>query len=136
MSNFRFDITSDTNLAAVLTVAFTWHHQASHWAIQFRREDGDGPDRLILFWSDPKDHVGTLKTHKPERFLNPVHDNSALELVAGWLKGLKDEAYGPKPDIDGSVRRGFHIYNESWGCIEGCPYAFMAVEPAWIEYHK
>lgn len=32
--------------------------------------------------------------------------------------------------------KGFHVYNEAWGRIEGTSYGFLAVKPMWAWFGK
>ena len=115
MDNFRFDITSDKNLDAVLTVAFSEHKKATHW----KKEE----KRLILAWHQP-----SQEGFYP--FISPVDAETVKPFILAWLQ----EQPQPKNWGDVWVRKAFRVYNEGWGHIDGNHYAFVAIEPAeaWI----
>jgi len=51
-----------------------------------------------------------------------------------WLKQV---SYPPEPDHDGSNGKGWIVYTNEWGEVEGHGYRSMiAIEPEWREYHK
>jgi hypothetical protein len=113
----RFDITSDSNLEAILQIAFARHKTAKGWRI-------DGK-RLLLSWSNDGDRWNS--------FLTPTDASTAVAPITAWLKSQK---YGTVPPCDGSVVEGFRVYNENWGHIGDDHYAFVAIEPELIIYGK
>lgn len=120
--DFRFDITSDRNLEKILDIAFSRHAKASGW----RSED----NRLILSWYNENNYKQPAKWNA---FMAPLDPEGVAPMALEWLKG---QEYGNEPDTDGHNNKGFRVYNESWGYINSDPYAFVAIEPAWITYGK
>lgn len=57
----------------------------------------------------------------------------AVPFAWGWLK---KQDYGREPDHDGSNQKGFLIYNEDWGHVDGDSYAFIAIKPEWAMQGK
>lgn len=81
-------------------------------------------NRLTFYWVEAKN---TLKLPYP---MLPAE---AAKFAYNWLKHSE---YGPKPDIDGSCKHGWRIFNEAWGHVGGHSEAFIAIEPAWAMYGK
>lgn len=53
--------------------------------------------------------------------------------VAGWLE---EADYGTEPRTDGSVAKGFHMFNERWEQVNGDHTIWFAIEPHWVVYGK
>lgn len=121
-NDFRFDITTDRNLEDLLKIAFSRHSKASGWRV----ENG----RLILSWHN---ETAYNKPAKWNAFMTPLDPAGVAPMVLEWLKG---QDFGKEPDTDGHNKKGFRVYNESWGRIGNDPYAFVAIEPEWITYGK
>jgi hypothetical protein len=135
VSTYRFDITADLRDAREImsTIVFRDFTKVVGYMV---REGGilktwegvrEVPKRLILCWakSSARDYVEFPETLSLEE---------SLDFLIYWLE-LNDPDE-KEPDIDGTVRRGFRIYNESWGHIENDHYAFVAATPTWAEYGK
>jgi hypothetical protein len=122
VDNFRFDITNDRDLQPGLTLAFSKHREAVAWRI----DTHDGQPRILLAW--------TITGEGWIPFPVPIGPEHAATLIEEWLKV---QEYGLQPGHDGSIGRGFRLYNEAWGHVEpyGWP-AFVAVEPCWAWYGK
>jgi hypothetical protein len=117
--NFRFDL-SCAPLDESLAIAFRGAAggKATHW-----RADTD-PVRLVLAWHDTPGF-----TPLPV----PLDAEGAAVFVKAWLAAAE---YGPEFDHDGDNGKSWRIYNESWGHVDGCHYAFVAIEPLWAMYGK
>lgn len=116
--DFRFEIASDRKLKEILELAFSHHSTADGW----KEENG----AFVLSWYN-KENGGW------NAFPGSLTPAEVEPLVISWLK---NQDYGYEPDIDGSNRKGFLVYNESYGRINNDPYAFVAIKPEWISYHK
>lgn len=132
--NFHFDLTG-VPLEKCLDIAFggSASKRATHWLVQGPDEGKQYPHtkhgtRLLLAWVDPK---GTGGDWIP--FPAPLTAEQAVETVKSWLNTAD---YGNQPDHDGDNGRGWRIYNESWGHVDGMWQAFVAIEPAWLMYGK
>lgn len=117
--SFRFDFTDDTGLEEIMALAFRKHTQgAGGWGVV----DGS----LIFYWG---------KADEP--FISPfpvkVNSDAAAEITKSWLA---EQDYGKCPNIDGSVKKGFRVYNEAWGHAGGTYQGFVAIKPAWTMYGK
>lgn len=120
--NFHFDITG-ADLLLSLQVAFSEFSTATHWSEEHLRP---GIPCLVFYWHDPnKANAHPFPTRmKPE---------DLVEVIKGWLKS---QDYGKADDCDGSVSKGWRVFNEKWGRIADNSYAFVAVEPEWLEHSK
>lgn len=121
-NDFRFDITSDRNLEDILKIAFSRNSKAAGWRVEGKR--------LILSWHNETDYKNPGRWNA---FITPMTAESVFSTVIEWLKA---QDFGPEPDTDGHNKKGFRVYNESWGRVGNDPYAFVAIEPEWITYDK
>ena len=117
MDNFRVDVTAegDDRLRAVL--ALFDHDTVVGYRTDARR-------RLVFYWSD---------SEKAIALPFPMTIEQAADFAIGWLRHAD---YGDEPDHDGSNGKGWRIYNEAWGHVDGDWSAFVAIEPAWAMYGK
>lgn len=117
--NFRFDITG-APLDQCLDIAIIGApgKKVVGWSV-----DTDGR-RLVLYWS-----TSPRATPLPA----PLKGEALLGFVKSWLESVN---YDSEPDHDGSNSRGWRVYNENWGHIGNDPYAFAAIEPAWLMHGK
>lgn len=83
---------------------------------------------LILLWAEDT-------YNKSTPLLTPLDWQNSANLAWTWLKNQRQEKYPPYPDIDGSVREGYKVYNEDWGHVVS-HYAILAVKPSWALYGK
>jgi len=83
---------------------------------------------MLLWWALP-DVVPAGVYKLPSK----TKVTSLESMIKDWLA---DQDYGESPDTDGSVSKGWRVYNESWGHIGDNWRAFVAIEPAWLEYGK
>ena len=87
---------------------------------------------FCLFWSEPKDwHIAPVKELPYEMKVNRIAD-----LVWDWLEDVPKEQHGEYLDHDGSMGRGFRMWNESWTHVGGSPYGICAVRPIFAWYGK
>lgn len=117
MDNFRIDVTAegDDRLRAVLAL-FDHDTVVGYQA--------DGRRRLVFYWTD---------SEKATALPFPMTMEQAADFAIGWLEHAD---YGDEPDHDGSNGKGWRIYNEDWGHVDGDWSAFVAIEPAWAMYGK
>lgn len=115
--NIRFDLTG-VPLGLSLEVAATAWKKTVGW-----REDTEN-NRLVFYWV-PSSASHPLPT--------PMQTYKLEGMITAWLAAAD---YGPEPDLDGSVSKGWRVYNEVWGSVGGDHMAFLAIEPVWLEYHK
>lgn len=85
------------------------------------------PERMVFFWGNAAE--GTDKVRLPFR----MDAAGAADFATRWLA---EADYGPHPDHDGDSKRGWHLYNESWGRVDDDFCAIIAVAPSWSLYGK
>ena len=61
---------------------------------------------------------------------------AAADVAWGWLQEREDKEYRDYIDHDGSMGRGFRVYNESWAHVADSVYGILAVQPVWAWYGK
>lgn len=127
MDNFKFDITSDRDLEAILKLALKGAPGGKVVAYRVEQQEKE-PTRLVLCWHESaRDSIPLLA---------PVTVEGLFPLVIAWLDNHDYFKKTRGPDHDGDNGRGFRVYNESWGRVGGDSYAFAAVEPEWAWYGK
>lgn len=82
---------------------------------------GEDGEWIVFYWSETK---GLKLPGK-------MNAEAVAGLVASWLLGRTP--VGEKPDIDGSVSRGFELTTESERFDS---YEQFRVRPIWAEHHK
>lgn len=151
MDNFRIDITSEgqEQLAAAMSLAFGRFRQAVGYAIRepvaaerYAFDDDDlqkkhgwmlkekssaSPKRLVFYWSDYQNREDVVAL--PFK----MDAAGAADFATRWLAELD---YGKQPDHDGDNEKGWRLYCEGWGHVDGDSSAFVAVAPAWAMYGK
>lgn len=119
VSREAFDLTF--NLFFLSEYSNATECKATHWI--------DHPEKgLILLWSEDRYNNST-------KMLAPLNWKEAASLSWSWLTSLPKDRYPAYPDIDGSVEKGYTIYNEAWGHVIS-HYAILAVKPSWALYGK
>lgn len=124
--NFRFDITAWRGhykdgrdvLLDCMNLAFSGQ-TATHWSATSKR--------LILFWIAPDQRFNA------QALICKTSAAGMAPMVREWLAAAE---YGPEPDHDGSNSKGWRIFNEAWGHVEGESYAICGIEPAWLMHGK
>ena len=125
MDNRRFDIIDQDRLREWIACC-VGRQTAIGWSAHAR--DENGPARLLFFWMAPPKVVRGF-TNLPFK----ATDQDIAIITQRWL----DEAnYGPEPDHDGDNGKGFRLFCEDWGHVDGHPEAFLAVTTAWAMYGK
>lgn len=118
MDNFQFDMTSQG--ADTLKAALSLFNPPG------RRVEGYSADKkkLVLYWGD---------SPRATKLPFPMSLDEAADFAAGWLKHAD---YGREPDHDGDNGKGWRLYCEGWGHVDGDHCAFAAVQPVWAMYGK
>lgn len=147
MDNFRLDVTSEGDLGPVMALAFGQDRKAVGYAVRNPREGErwaeedcqkhphlwrnwkvePRPHRLVFYWSIKE---GTADVVKLPFELDSI---GAADFAKRWLA---EQEYGREPDHDGDNGKGWRVYNESWGHVDGDWSAFIAVSPSWATYGK
>lgn len=119
--NFHFDITG-APLFDCLNIAWIGApgRKATNWVVEHR----ENKSRLILAWSEDINFI---------KLPVPMSAEECEPFVMAWLRTAD---YGESPDHDGDNSKGWRVYNEAWGRIEGYTYSFVAIEPVWLMYGK
>lgn len=113
---FLIEHRSDDVLRAALEIAFE-KEEASHWKI-------DPKDGLVFLWHGDNDAAPLPGKMGAEQ---------AFVLARTWLRA---EPMPKKPDLDGSLQRGFRVHRDYWGHAGGSFYAIIAVAPCWAQFGK
>jgi zinc transporter ZupT len=122
MDNFCINIISEgqDHLTAALKLGFR-DYKATFYAVS--------PDakRLTYFWSDPSGHI----CHSlPFKFTHA----DAASFTHRWLQ--ESASYSNEPDIDGSCGKGWRVFTDSLGHVDGIWQSIVAIEPVWAMYGK
>lgn len=83
------------------------------------------PVETLVLYQD-KVPVGT-------RLAYPHTLDDLSRLVHGWLTHA---SYGPEPDIDGHCVKGYRLFTDEFGDVEGDAFALIATQPMWAIVHK
>lgn len=130
MDNGVIDIRSEGRKCFDLAfqLFFDDHAKATHYL--------DHPEKgLIFLWHDDTFYIGTTKV-TANRLPYTMDWKAAADLAWGWLQEQPDDKYQEYIDHDGSMGRGFRVYNESWTHVAGSFYGILAVLPIWAWYGK
>lgn len=147
MDNFHIDVTSEGDLAPVMALAFGTYRTAIGYAIRdivegvrWSEEECQRhpslwrdwkthprPRRIVFYWSKTENRADIVAL--PFK----LDAAGAADFAKRWLH---EENYGSQPDHDGDNGKGWRVYNESWGHVDGDWSAFVAVSPAWAMYGK
>lgn len=119
MDNFHFDMTSEGD-EAFKTALKLFDVRVGRTVVGYRSD----AKKMVLYWS-----VSERATKLPY----PMTFEQAANFVLGWLAHAD---YGPEPDHDGDNGKGWRLYNEAWGQVDGEWQAFAAIEPCWAMYGK
>lgn len=123
---------------------------ATHYAVRpvvegARQEMPDGFNGLApwKFGLEPKPHRlvfydNRYSSEKPEggdQVALPftLDAEGAADFARRWLA---EADYGSQPDHDGDNGRGWRVYNEGWGHVDGHRSAIVAITPVWAMYGK
>lgn len=149
MDNHEIDIRSegreafDHALAIFMGDQMGGYKTATHFAIippgtkwpdQHEKSDvcDEKAPTFVLFWSEPRDWNLTQVNPLPYK----MKADKAGELIWGWLLERPQEEYAEWMDHDGSMGRGFRMWNEAWTHVGGSGYGICAVRPIFAWYGK
>lgn len=130
MDNGVIDIRSEGRKCFDLAfqLFFDDHSKATHYF--------DHPEKgLIFLWHEDSFNVNGQSV-KANKLPYTMDWRAAADLAWGWLQEQKDDRYQEYIDHDGSMGRGFRVYNESWTHVAGSFYGILAVLPIWAWYGK
>lgn len=133
MDNFRFDVTSAGTEALEKALRFVLESNGwtctTGFAVKMRPDTGftGNPTTqacLILYWTDSPNAT---------KLPFAMNHEETITFVKGWMRTVP---YPEEPDIDGSVKRGWRVYNEEWGHVNNEYEAYIAIEPTWALFGK
>lgn len=124
MDNFSFDITANDNLQGWLDCCMG-HRKAVGWSVHY--DNGKEESRLIFYWVSPP-HVD-----KYQSLPSPADTVQVCTIAESWLDVVNRSK---PPNHDGSNGKGFRLYNEAWGHVDGHSQGLLAITPAWAMYGK
>ena len=125
MDNRHFDIIDESGLHEWVKCCIG-DRTAVGWSTHERTEAD--PQRIVFYEFEAPE----VKGYAPLPFA--AGGEHLAFLIEGWLQAKA--CYGKEPEHDGDNGRGFRLYNEGWGHVDGNWQAFMAVSPAWAMYGK
>ena len=125
-SDFELTVNGDT-IQFLTAILQTLGREAKISGFLTKPATDKAKTQLILFWSQSSEPGYTsFPISKPE---------SLAHFIYSWLDNLDTRAFGPDPDIDGSIKRGWHMHVASH--LYGYPrYAKIVITPCYTEYHK
>lgn len=128
--NFRIDISTEGReaLGLAMKLAFSKYRAASHYRMELEPKIGElreKPQRLILYWTGGAADALVLPFK--------LDAESATDFAWNWLR---EASYTREPDHDGDNGKGFRVYNEAWGHVDGAYQAIVAIETCWMMYGK
>ena len=121
----RFDITDDERLEDWLGMCM-----GGQKAEGYRVTNEDGGPVMTLHWTEPPLGEGFYRYNQ---LPIPLGVRAIFGMVEAWLQDVKR---GPRPDTDGSVKKGFRIFNTKYGFVGEERTAFVGIEPVWTVYGK
>lgn len=135
MDNFSINLTAESKETLLKALEIIFNHNAPGGKAVAWKETkiesnpewiGANPTRplLILLWHKDQDSI---------KLPSPLNVRGACELIQNWLN---EQDYGHEPDHDGDNGKGFRLFCDHWGHVEGEHYAIIGVTPAWAMYGK
>lgn len=121
MDNFQIKVVSEGDLRPVMQVACR-----NDKATGFRVDLKDGDPRLTFF-------KYAYKENGVVQFPFAMDCDGMADFARRWLA---EANYGKQPDHDGDNGKGWCVYTDIWGMVDGCHSAFVAVRPVWACYGK
>lgn len=93
---------------------------------------GKEPKPLRLVFYDNR-YVTTIEGNDQIALPFKLDAEGAADFARRWLA---EADYGKQPDHDGDNGRGWRLYVEGWGHVDGHRNAIIAISPAWAMYGK
>lgn len=124
MDNRIISVRSEGRKAFELAFQLFWDNCPGKKVSHFRHDATFG---MILYWHE---------TSGTQKLPYDMDLTAACDMAWGWLTSQPKDAYGDALDHDGSNGKGFHMFNEAWGHVDGSSYAVLAVKPIWAWYGK
>lgn len=104
----------------------------------------EGKNTTCKAWKITKKHGLILAWHKDDRFTGLPAGMSAktiLPLVTSYLESpeaadVELTDWDENEDHDGSNSKGWRVYCEDWGHVDGCFYAICAIKSVYLWHGK
>jgi len=127
MNNFEVvvEARSSQALGMALDLVMLSHNRFVAWRVYRVTK----PPVLELYWSKPPHTANEMAP--VQDFMAPLTAQGVLPNVLQWLESV--EPTEPKPDIDGSVSKGFRLTSD---CKEGWSYVACRIMPVWALHGK
>lgn len=119
--NFHIDVRTRglAALKAALTIAFSEHRKIQSYRV-------DPVKGMIFYWVTEGANRNTLP------FI--LDGERGAEFAHRWLEETAE--YPAEPDHDGSNSKGWRVYTDAWGSVNGEDYSVCAVQPFWMAHGK
>lgn len=132
MDNRIFNVNGETDeqlLMALKLVFSQSNHKAQGWF--YSKKHG-----LILYW-----HCHDAGDRLVNRFPAPMTAEGIFPFIKEWLvseHASEVECVGDDANVDhdGHNTKGWRVYCEKWGHVNGCPFAFCAIKPVYCWHGK
>jgi hypothetical protein len=134
MDNIVFNVNGSSKgqlLATIKLALMSQYHDDKEQTVAAWKID---PKKgFILYWSD---------SSGANKFPVPLSSDEITDIVWKWLKSEEGEKFPTlgKWDInmshDGHNKRGFRVYTEDWGQVDGDSYSIVAIRPVYCWYGK
>lgn len=87
---------------------------------------------FILFWTKPED----WKFDEIRALPYTMKRDRIGDIVWDWLQAVPQKQYGEFIEHDGSMGKGFRMWNENWGHVGGSWAGICAIRPIFAWYGK
>lgn len=87
------------------------------------------PARMVFYWSMPE---ASQNAHSLPFAIDAA---MATDLAIGWIEKTAEYPIDDM-DCDGSTDKGWRVWNEKWGRVNGSHYGVFAISPEWVYYGK
>lgn len=132
MRTILFDMTAEdkTDLARLLGIVFGSNTKAVGYVIRPHVQEGEERStdvKISFYWTAPPSDPNYVS------FPFKMDASGSADFVSRWLE---EADYGPEPDIDGSVRPGWRVHDESNSGLFGDYRVIFSASPKRIVYGK
>ena len=141
MDNFRIDVTSDGRPSLRLLLQFIFQKKYSPSVVAWGVFPAEKPEDVKDYEDrEPRPQRVVFYTSPPPASENaqllpfPIDADMVADLAIGWIE--KTATFGEQDDMDGTIKKGWRVFNESWGHVHGHYSAMFAITPEWSYYGK
>lgn len=133
MDNRVISIQSEGWRAFQLAFELLWDNCPGGKATHYYHHPKHG---LVLLWKHDDFYIPETPNQPALPLPFAMNLKAATDMAWSWLQEQSDSSYQDYCDHDGSMGKGFKVYNEAWGHVANSHYAFLAVVPIWAWYGK